>query len=631
MNAFREMQLEIEDFFQTNFITKAILWLAVLLFPLYLTFTCNYLSYDSSEKLWLLFTENFGAFAYGLFLIYLIYAAFLCLFKRVPLAAWITGILFTVLPLIDYFKSTILEDHFYPWDMLLAKNADSFTTFLSSLDVPQSYWEVIGCTLFYLTFLSLTRPAIPRKPKFCIIGTPLLLGFVYLFLTNTQVRGLAEPFFGSAYKEPGDQMSYYEENGFLAAFGLNFGSLKFTAPAHYNEGYLEKMFAAYQPSADSGADFQEPDVIVVLSESFWDPTKLNGVSFSKDPLRNYRRIAEKHPAGTMVSCTFGGGTVRPEFEILTGMTTSMLPSGSVPYQQYVFEDIFSYARLFKEQGYDTLGVHTYQKTFYERDRVYPLMGFDDFLGEYDLHVPHEWNSGPYITDDCMVAEIMYQLEQPRENSLYLMAITMENHGLYYDKYETYDWDIKVSGDGLSERDLNILHNYAKGVSDSDRILGELYDYVMRREKPTVVLWYGDHLPTLGNDFRPYTVTGNISSTTASEWTDEEKYMMFSTPYVIFSNYDTGREYRAEGEAVSPYLLSPLLCDYIGAPECVRTNFLLDFYETCPVASPYYHFYSQKAEESVREEYIRLHELLTYDDLMGKKYLTSSADGAEQSE
>ncbi len=623
MNAFREMQLEIEEFFQSTKATKAFLWLVVLLFPLYLTFACNYLSYNSFEQVMTLFAENKGAFYYGLFLICLIYGAFVCLFWRIAPAAIVTGILFTVLPLIDYFKMVILKEHFYPWDLLLIKNADSFSTFLNTLDMPENFWQIIGGTLFYLAFLLLARPVLPYKTKYRIVGTPLLLIFTHLFLTHPALRDYYEPVFGLSSREAGDQAKHYDENGFLTAFGLNFGSLKVTAPLHYNEGYLAKTFAPYQPSAESGTDFQNPDIIIVLSESFWDPTKLNGVTFSDDPLKNYRRIAEEHPSGNMISCTFGGGTVRPEFEILTGMTTNMLPSGSVPYQQYVFKDIFSYARLFKEQGYDTLGIHTYQKTFYERERAYPLLGFDAFLGEYDLHAEHHWNSGPYITDETVTEEIIYQLEQPHETGLYLMAITMENHGLYFDKYEPFDWDIKVSSDALSERELNILHNYAKGVSDSDAELGRLYDYVMKREKPTVVLWYGDHLPTLGDNFMPYTTTGNISSSTAADWNEEEKYMMFSTPYVIFSNYDTGREYRAEGDSVSPYLLSPLLCDYIGAPECVRTNFLLDFYEICPIVSPYYHFYSPSAEEDVREDYIRLHELLTYDDLMGKKYLITN--------
>ena len=96
--------------------------------------------------------------------------------------------------------------------------------------------------------------------------------------------------------------------------------------------------------------------------------------------------------------------------------------------------------------------------------------------------------------------------------------------------------------------------------------------------------------------------------------------MFTTPYVIFSNYDTGREYRAEGASASPYLLTALMCDYIGAPEHSRINFLLDLYETCPVISPYYGLYSNQEDKTAVNEFIRHHELLTYDDLMGKKYL-----------
>ena len=392
-------------------------------------------------------------------------------------------------------------------------------------------------------------------------------------------------------------------------------------PDNYSERYLEKAFAQYQPDEASGADFQNPDVIVILSESFWDPTTLKNVSFTEDPIPNYRRILAENHGGSMVSCTFGGGTVRPEFEILTGMTTSMLPSGNVPYQQYVFNNIYSYAREFKNQGYDTIGIHTYQKEFYERDRAYPLLGFDEMLGEYDLHAEQHFNSGPFLTDESLVEEIMYQLEQPHEKGVFIQGITMENHGLYLNKFDPSEWNIDFTSDTLSEEESNLLHNYCKGVSDSDAQLGRLYEYVMNREKPTVVLWYGDHLPTLGNDFGVYASTGTITSTTAANWTEEEKYQMFSTPYVVFSNYDTGHEYRADGTPVSPYLLTALMYDYIGAPETLRSNFLLDLYAHCPVISPYYNLYSEGCDEETRNKYIKLHELLTYDDLMGEQYLT----------
>lgn len=624
MKKIKDLQIKIQTYLQNNKTAATAMWVLVLLYPIYLTLSGNFLSFCSAESpmelLKALLTQNLGAFLLGLVIVYLFFGAMICLCRRIPLAALLTGLFFTIMPLVDLFKTNILKEHFMPWDLLLAKNADSFTTFLTSLEIPPILWAVIACTVVYLVCLLLLRPELPFAWKKRIIGVPILLACLYLFIMNPTVRECYNAF-GLSPKAPGDQTKNYTENGFITAFVLNFSSLNMAAPENYNEKYLEQAFAPYQPSADSGKDFQNPDIIVVLSESFWDPTVLNGVTYSDDPIKNYRRIAENHPSGKMVSCTFGGGTVRPEFEILTGMTTNMLPSGNVPYQQYVFDDIFSYARHFKNQGYDTIGIHTYQKTFYERDRAYPLLGFDDFLGEYDLHAEHHWNSGSYITDETVTEEIIYQLEQPHETGLFLQAITMENHGLYFDKYEPFDWDISVSSDVLTERNLNVLHNYCKGVSDSDAELGKLYDYVMNREKPTVVLWYGDHLPTLGGDFEPYTTTGNISSATASEWTTEEKYGMFSTPYVIFSNYDTGHTYRAEGDAVSPYLLTALLCDYIGAPETVRTNFLLDLYETCPVISPYYELYSDTTDKATRDRYIKLHELLTYDDLMGKQYLT----------
>ena len=633
MKKLREIRTKIDTYIQGHKPAAFLMWLLVLLFPFWLSLSGNAISFLSGEDgaavlLRTLLTENYGAFLLGMLLIYLFFGAMVCLWKRVPLAALLTGLVFTIMPTVDFLKTEILKEHFLPWDMLLAKNADSFTTFLSALQIPTPLWCLWGGTVVYLIVLAILRPTLPIAWKKRVIGAPILLGCLYLCTMNGTVRDYYS-LLGLSAKAPTDQTKNYTENGFLTAFVLNLSSLNMGDPDNYNEGYLEKAFTQYQPDEASGADFQNPDVIVILSESFWDPTTLKNVSFAEDPIPNYRRILAENHGGNMVSCTFGGGTVRPEFEILTGMTTSMLPSGNVPYQQYVFNNIYSYAREFKNQGYDTIGIHTYQKEFYERDRAYPLLGFDEMLGEYDLHAEQHFNSGPFLTDESLVEEIMYQLEQPHEKGVFIQGITMENHGLYLDKFDPSEWDIDFTSDALSEEESNLLHNYCKGVSDSDAQLGRLYEYVMNREKPTVVLWYGDHLPTLGNDFGVYASTGTITSTTAANWTTEEKYQMFSTPYVVFSNYDTGHEYRADSTPVSPYLLTALMYDYIGAPETLRSNFLLDLYETCPVISPYYNLYSEGCDEETRNRYIKLHELLTYDDLMGKQYLTKKLLPQEQ--
>lgn len=620
MNHFQSIKKNLTSYFHKTTAAKVILWILTLCFPIYMALVANYISFGSGKMLLTLLQNHFGAFLLGLFLIYLVYFACVFLFRKFSTSAGITAFLFILLPMIDHFKCAILQDHFYPWDLTLAQNAGSFTEFLGAISFPPIFILLILITVLYWLFLNMTQPSLPRWGIKRLIGVPIFIFMLMMMLTNPSARNTYESIFGITIHEGMDQNTIYSTYGFLSGFALNFGSVDTLRPQDYSKEVMEKMFAEYIPTKTGGEDFQNPDVIVVLSEAFWDPTKLEGVTFSDDPLKNYRAIAAEHPSGEMVSCTFGGGTVRPEFEVLSGMSTSTLPSGNMPYQQYLKEKTFAYAHFFQSLGYDTLGIHTYQKTFYERNRTYPLMGFDDFLGENDMHAELHWNSGPYITDETIAEEIIYQLEQPHETGLYLTAITMENHSLYTDKFDPEDWDIKVSGDNLSEQEKISLQNYCKGVSDSDAALGTLYEYIMQREKPTVLLWYGDHLPTLGDNFSPYTTTGTIQSNQASNWTEEEKYTMFSTPYVMFANYDTGHSYRAEGESVSPYLLEALLCDYIGAPPCLQTNFLLDVYETCPVHSYYYQLYSPKSTKEEQEKIYKLHRYLTYDELIGEKYL-----------
>ena len=606
-------------FFREHKLGRILVWLSVCLFPLYLTLISCYISSPSMESLHSLLVNETGAFLYGFLIVAVLFFAAVAFLPRVDLAAGILSILAICMPLVDFFKVQILKEHFLPWDILMAGNAASFTDFVTSLVFPKSLLVIIPVTVLYCLFFTRTKPTIPIPWTNRAALAPALLVFLYGYVMNEDERVYAMERHNISITKSMDQGAIYDSYGFLTGFTLNLGALDISKPQSYNKSYVERAFRQYLPAAESGETFENPDIIVILSESFWDPTVLKGVTFSDDPLKNYRAIAEEHIGGDMVSCTFGGGTVRPEFEILSGLTTSVLPTGNIPYQQYMSRDVFSYAQLYKGLGYDTLGLHTYQKTFYDRENAYPHMGFDAFLGEYDLNAEHHWNSGPYITDETLAEEIIYQLEQPHDTGLYMMAISMENHGLYREKYDPRDWDISVSGESLNEQQIISLQNYATGVQNADQALQKIYDYVMSREKPTAVLWYGDHLPTLGEDFMPYTTTGTISSTAALEWSQEEKMTMFTTPYLIFTNYDTGRDYLAEDTPVSPYLLSALLADYIDAPQCLQTNFLLDMLRVCPVNSPYYELYSEGSYLSQRADMMELHEILTYDQLIGEQY------------
>ncbi len=620
MNFWTKSKLQARLFFQSATLPKWIARIAAILFPLWLAVVCNYISFASLASLQTLLTTNIGAFLFGVILVYVIYDLLLCIFRRFWGSATIISFVLILLSLIDYFKFSIIKEHFYPWDLLFAKNAGSFTEFLGGIIFPWQYIVCIICTILYILFLYFTGISLSRgKTRF--IDIPVIFVILALFVTTPAIRNHYYALFGIDLQKTPDQGTIYQTYGFLSGFALNFGSVDTLRPDDYNKKTIETMFAEYIPTnTNVPEDFQNPDIIVILSEAFWDVTKLKDVSFSSDPLTNFRRIAAKHPSGEMVSPTFGGGTVRPEFEILTGMSTSALPKGNMPYQQYLKQKTFSYPHLFKSLGYDAYGIHTYQETFYERNKAYPFMGFDDFYGENEMHTELHWNSGPYITDETIADEIIYQLEQPHETGVFLSAITMENHSMYTHKYDSAEWNITVSGDNLSEQEIISLQNYCKGTSDADAALGKLYDYIMQREKPTILLWYGDHLPTLGDNFTPYISTGTITKDVAAQWSEEEKYMMFSTPYVMFANYDTGKAYLADEEQISPFLLPALLCDYIQAPKCLQTNFLLDIYQNCPVMSRYYNLFSPDCTEEERERILKLHQYLTYDELIGDKYL-----------
>lgn len=620
MNFWTKTKTQTSLFFQSGSLPKWFARIAAILFPLWLAIVCNYISFASLTSLKTLLTTHMGAFLFGVMLAYAIYALFLCIFRSFWGSATITSFLLILLSLIDYFKFLIIKEHFYPWDLLLAQNAGSFTEFLGGIVFPWQYIVCMVCTILYVLFLYFTDVRLPwGKKRF--ISVPIILVALVLFVTTPAIRSQYDTLFGIDLQKTPDQSAIYQTYGFLSGFALNFGSVDVLRPDDYSKETMQTMFAQYIPEDTSVPEnFQNPDIIVILSEAFWDVTKLKEVSFSADPMPNYRRIAAEHPSGEMVSPTFGGGTVRPEFEILTGMSTSALPKGNMPYQQYLKRKTFSYPQLFKHLGYDTYGIHTYQETFYDRNKAYPLMGFDDFYGEQELHTELHWNSGPYITDETIADEIIYQLEQPHKTGVFLSAITMGNHSMYTDKYDASEWDITVSGDNLSEQEVKTLQNYCKGTSDADAALGKLYNYIMQREKPTILLWYGDHLPTLGDNFTPYISTGSITKDVAAEWSETEKYMMFSTPYLMFANYDTGKEYLADEERVSPFLLPALLCDYIQAPACLQTNFLLDVYQNCPVMSRYYNLFSPNCPKKERERILKLHQYLTYDELIGDKYL-----------
>ncbi len=286
-----------------------------------------------------------------------------------------------------------------------------------------------------------------------------------------------------------DQKENYRHNGFLMAFAFNIPMAKVTAPYGYGEATIADI--ASDSSAFAVNHSKRPDVIMIMSESLWDPTRLENVTLSKDPMPRIRAMQSGH----VFSPEFGGMTANVEFEALTGFSNAFLPYGSIPYQQYVRRPVPSLATFFRSEGYSAVAVHPFQEWFWNRREVYKHFGFEEFRSEETL--PPMEKRGAFASDAALTNEII-QTVDAAEKPQFLFAVTLQGHGPY-EANRYAEKAVSVRGD-LSDNARDALATYAQGVSEADDSFARLIAWAKGRERETVIVLFGDHLPPLGQTF-----------------------------------------------------------------------------------------------------------------------------------
>ena len=317
------------------------------------------------------------------------------------------------------------------------------------------------------------------------------------------------------------------------------------------------FFANARP--DNGRmDDMRPNVIVIMSEAFMDPTVIPNLEFSADPVANFRRL-RKTGGGDVVVPVFGGRTANTEFEFLTG--SSMFFMGSayyVPYNNtglYFYRDVTTALPwLFRANGYRTVAVHPYSRYFFSRDQVYPRLGFEKFIGYEDMEDPQY--KGFFVSDEFFTDQIIEQIILAEEDNtpLFLFGISMQNHWEFDpDKYDGWSQDIYATSQYLDEFDLGIVNSYLQGIFDADKQLGRLVEFIESRETPTILVFFGDHLPILGNQTESvFYRLGYVSDSRAWLWNREDVVRMYTLPFLVWSNF--GEENKDWG-ILSTYFLA----------------------------------------------------------------------------
>lgn len=409
-------------------------------------------------------------------------------------------------------------------------------------------------------------------------------------------------------------LTTYSTSGFTLGFISNISKVKQPVPKNYSKEKVIEIAKKYvnQEKENSSKKSITPNIIYLMNETFWDPTRMPNVKFSDDPMPNVRSLSKDFTSGYIYSPAFGGATANVEFEALTGLSVSFLNPGTMAYQEIVYKKPFipSIVSDLETKGYDTLAIHPYNGAFYKRNQVYNTFGFNQFLDMNSME--HTEMVGGRISDDSLTEEIYSHLKDA-EKPTFIHAVSMQNHMPYNSgKYAKNTIEIE----GLPLNSKTQLEVYTEGVKQADAALKSLIDKIEKLDQPTIIVFWGDHLPILGNNKSVYKEAGFAQSDN-----DLLNDKLFSeTPLVIYSNYDLKKR---NLNSISPIYLATILYDMIGLEKPHYFNFLEKVYNEIPGLKQNAKFdKNQKFIQKLSVKQNKLlsdYKLLQYDLLIGKQY------------
>ncbi|MGN7754774.1 LTA synthase family protein [Sinorhizobium sp. 22678] len=538
------------------------------------------------------------------------------LFGREHKAALLVAPLAVVPAFISQQKQVFLSDPLYPTDFLFGRQIMELMPVL----VKDRPWTAVGVVAgliaaivvgaLLLRFAWRNFPKLTRRERLMRIAfaLPLLVAF-WNIMDYNQFSWIRDRL--RVIPIMWDQTENYRHNGFALAFAINLPMANVNAPAGYMADAIDRIPVKSLPAGTTHRG--KPDVIVLMSESFWDPTRLPKVKLTPDPMPTIRELQ----GGNVFSPEFGGMTANVEFEALTGFSNAFLPYGSIPYQQYIRNPIPSLATFFRGEGYVSRAIHPFQGWFWNRTAVYKAFGFDMFRSEENM--PAMQKRGIFASDESLTKEIIRQADEV-EDPFFFFAVTLQGHGPYEaNRYAKNT--IKVEGD-LPEADRQVLATYAQGVKEADDSLKMLMDWAKERDRETIIVLFGDHLPPLNT---VYSSTGYMKGITAERKGPKDQMKAeHETPLVVWSN-KTGPKKNIG--TISPAFLSYQILKQAGYEHPYYTGFLGKVYDHYRVLDRY--MLIRKNGKDVADwlrqpkipASLRDYRFLQHDMMFGKRYST----------
>ncbi len=499
----------------------------------------------------------------------------------------VTGLAETLLLIINYYKIHFLSVPLKASDFILGKEA---TGILENYTIPISI-KIIVFTLLFIAFSVFVCKKIKNTPQkwwVRVLGIAVTVGIMagtYVFVYSDNKIYARTTFVTNEFSE----IDVANGHGFMYSLINGISKTRYQKPDGYNRESAKEILNSYE--------FEEklPNVIAIMGEAFFDIREAKNIEFERNPLPTFNKLKNEGIYGDIIVPGFAGNTSSSEFEFLTGVNISLIDRGMpVPYKTFVNKKIYGLPRIFADAGFNTVAMHPGHNWFYNRLMAYNCMGFSRSVFLSDLGYKPKMTN--YYADDAEAAKMIIDdyakhLQETPDKGYFNFTVTIQNHGPYMN-YDTGKERIVKRTEAMDDECYFTLENYVQGLSDADQFLKTLKEYIEGVDKPTVIVYFGDHLPFLDSELKYYDLIGYD----ITEDTDGAIFRKHKTPYLIFSNQafkndcikNGKRILRGKRNTISSNYLATELFSYMGVKMPPYFDYLNDLKTQINIISPKYY-------------------------------------------
>lgn len=513
----------------------------------------------------------FTLFVNGMIILFTMSIGLLCK-KRLAYVASVCA-LWTCLGVANYIIMSMRVSPFSATDLKLLGNIDNI---IEVYLTPISFILIIVSLVLVIVGVSVLWAKLPKyAEKISYLKNIVIIVIMFLLTMGSIQIGIHTDKISEKF--PNMTIAYYNY-GFPYCFATSIFNTGVSQPDEYSKDKVMDIISQLNATSmvDSD-DVKTPNIIFLQLESFIDVSKFEGLELSADATPIFNQLKEEFPSGYLTVNNVGYGTANTEFEVMTGLNLDDFGPGEFPYNTILTKTTCeSTAYILKEYGYATHALHNNTATFYARNTVFKRLGFDTFTS-LEYMYPEEFTVTDWAKDKVLTEEIMKVLEST-EDTDYIYTISVQGHGAYPTESVLEEPAIQIINGIENEERKYMFEYYVNMINEMDEFVGQLIQCLSEFDEETVLVIYGDHLPSL--------------EITEKELINENLYQ---TEYVVWNNIDL----KLKDEDIESFQLSSRILEGLN----IESGYINKFHQIF----------------KGREDYFDKLHILSYDILYGNMF------------